>query len=313
MVDKSAMVASALQEIDAEKYKDIIKDLVTPRDIMGGESELTYLNRLYEAYSKIKEESSIDLTWDEDTDRYIARTSENFYVLGKILDEIDFKSLSTDYASALKEFKDVEFIKYLDTLENSLKGLTDEQKEKKLKFAIDTEAAHREWNAFVVQLMYEIANTKFGLSIKPEVEAPDVTKWEKWQENYKEKFEKEEGYVPITSPSITQEAQIKALNEAYKTQYDLLERIKKAGGESALEVGGSYEGLGKTMDEISSEMEDLNAQIEYLGGTNTTIDKNEKASQKILNRRISILKEIHELISKQEKTTLATRRRCRRL
>ena len=304
MVDKSAMVASALQEIDAEKYKDIIKDLVTPRDIMGGESELTYLNRLYEAYNKIKEESGIDLIWDEDTDRYIARTSENFYVLGKILDEIDFKSLSTDYASALKEFKDVEFIKYLDTLENSLKGLTDEQKEKKLKFAIDTEAAHREWNAFVVQLMYEIANTKFGLSIKPEVEAPDVTQWEKWQENYKEKFEKEEGYMPITSPSITQEAQIKALNEEYKKLYELLERIKNAGGESALEVGGAYEGLGKTMGEISSEMEDLNAQIEYLGGTNTTIDKNEKASQKILNRRISILKEIHEAYKQARKDDL---------
>lgn len=304
MVDKSAMVASALQEIDAEKYKDIIKDLVTPRDIMGGESELTYLNRLYEAYSKIKEESNIDLTWDEDTDQYIARTSENFYELSKILGEIDFKSLSIDYANALKEFKDVEFIKYLDTLENSLKGLTDEQKEKKLKFAIDTEAAHREWNAFVVQLMYEIANTKFGLSIKPEVEAPDVTQWEKWQENYKEKFEKEEGYMPITSPSITQEAQLKALNEAYKTQYDLLERIKKAGGESALEVGGAYEGLGKTMGEITSEMEGLNAQIEYLGGTNTTIDKNEKSSQKILNRRISILKEIHGAYKQARKDDL---------
>lgn len=304
MVDKSAMVASSLQEIDAEKYKDIIKDLVTPRDIMGGESELTYLNRLYEAYSKIKEESSIDLTWDEDTDQYIARTSENFYALGKILGEIDFKSLSTDYANALKEFKDVEFINYLDTLENSLKGLTDEQKEKKLKFAIDTEAAHREWNAFVVQLMYEIANTKFGLSIKPEVEAPDVTKWEKWQENYKKEFEKEEGYMPITSPSITQEAQIKALNEEYKKQYDLLERIKNAGGESALEVGGAYEGLGKTMGEITAEMEDLNAQIEYLGGTNTTIDKNEKASQKILNRRISILKEIHEAYNQARKDDL---------
>lgn len=304
MVDKSAMVASALQKIDAEKYKDIIKDLVTPRDIMGSESELTYLNRLYEAYSKIKEESNIDLTWDEDTDKYIARTSENFYVLGKILDEIDFKSLSTDYASALKEFKDVEFIKYLDTLENSLKGLTDEQKEKKLKSAIDTVAAGKEWNAFVVQLMYEIANTKFGLSIKPEVEAPDVTKWEKWQENYKEKFKKEEGYMPITSPSITQESQIKALNEAYKTQYDLLERIKNAGGESALEVGGAYEGLGKTMGEISSEMEGLNAQIEYLGGTNTTIDKNEKSSQKILNRRISILKEIHEAYKQARKDDL---------
>ena len=304
MVDKSAMVASALQEIDAEKYKDIIKDLVTPRDIMGGESELTYLNRLYEAYSKIKEESNIDLTWDEDTDRYIARTSENFYVLGKILDEIDFKSLSLDYSNALKEFKDVEFIKYLDTLENSLKGLTDEQKEKKLKFAIDTEAARREWNAFVVQLMYEIANTKFGLSIKPEVEAPDVTKWEKWQENYKKRFEKEEGYMPITSTSITQEAQIKALNEEYKKQHDLLERIKNAGGESALEVGGAYEGLGKTMGEITAEMEDLNAQIEYLGGTNTTIDKNEEASQKILNRRISILKEIHEAYNQARKDDL---------
>ena len=152
--------------------------------------------------------------------------------------------------------------------------------------------------------MYEIANTKFGLSIKPEVEAPDVTQWEKWQENYKEKFEKEEGYMPITSPSITQEAQIKALNEAYKTQYDLLERIKKAGGESALEVGGSYEGLGKTMGDITAEMEGLNAQIEYLGGTNTTIDKNEKSSQKILNRRISILKEIHEAYKQARKDDL---------
>lgn len=304
MVDKSAMVASALQEIDAEKYKDIIKDLVTPRDIMGGQSELAYLNKLYEAYKKIQEESRIDLTWDEDTEQYIVRTSDDFYKLGKILGEIDFKSLSLDYANALKEFQDVEFIKYLDTLENSLKGLTDEQKEKKLKFAIDTEAAHREWNAFVVQLMYEIANTKFGLSIKPEVEAPDVTQWEKWQENYKEKFEKEEGYMPITSPSITQEAQIKALNEAYKTQYDLLERIKNAGGESALEVGGAYEGLGKTMGEISSEIEGLNAQIEYLGGTNTTIDKNEKSSQKILNRRISILKEIHEAYKQARKDDL---------
>lgn len=300
MVDKSAMVASALQEIDAEKYKDIIKDLVTPRDIMGGESELAYLNRLYKAYNKINEESKIDLTWDEDTDKYIARTSENFYVLGKILGEIDFKSLAFDYSNALKEFKDVEFIKYLDTLENSLKGLTDEQKEKNLKFGIDKEATRREWNAFVVQLMYEIANTKFGLSIKPEVEAPDVTQWEKWQENYKEKFEKEEGYMPITSPSITQESQIKALNEEYKKQYDLLERIKNAGGESALGVGGAYEGLGKTMGEITAEMEDLIAQIEYLGGVSEDLDKNAR-SKKILNRRISVLKEIYEAYNQARK------------
>lgn len=304
MVDKSNMVASALQEIDAEKYKDIIKDLVAPRDIMGGESELTYLNRLYDAYKKIKEESSIDLSWDEDTDQYVARTSENFYELGKILGEIDFKQLSLDYADALNEFKDVEFINYLNTLEGSLEGLTDEQKEKKLKFAIDTEAANREWNAFVVQMMYEIANTKFGLHIKPEIEAPDVTKWEKWQENYRKEFEKEEGYMRITSPSITQEAQIKALNEEYAKQHDLLERIKNAGGKSALEVGGAYEGLGKTMEEITEEMKDLNAQIVYLGGKNTTLDKGEKASQKILNRRISILKEIHEAYKQGRKDDL---------
>lgn len=304
MVDKSNMVASALQEIDAEKYKDIIKDLVAPRDIMGGESELAYLNRLYEAYMEIKEEANIDLSWDEDTEQYIARTSDNFYELGKILGEIDFKNLSSEYANALKEFKDVEFINYLDTLTDSLEGLTDEQKEKKLKFAIDTEATHREWNAFVVQMMYEIANTKFGLHIKPKIEAPDVTKWEKWQENYKKKFENEEGYMRITSPSITQEAQIKALNEEYAKQYELLERIKNAGGESALEVGGAYEGLGKTMEDIAAEMEDVNAQIEYLGGKNTTIDKNEKASQKILNRRISILKEIHEAYNQARKDDL---------
>lgn len=304
MVDKSNMVASALQKIDAEKYKDIIKDLVSPRDIVGGESQLKYLNRLYEAYLKIKEESKISLSFDAETEEYTASASENFYELQQILGEIDFNSLARDYANALKEFKDVEFVSYLDTLANSLTGLTDEQKEEKLKFAIDTEAINRDWNAFVVQWMYEIANTKFNLNIKPEIEAPETTTLKKWQENYKKKFEDEEGYMRITSPSITQEAQIKALNEEYAKQYDLLERIKKAGGESALAVGGAYEGLDKTMGEIAAEMEDVNAQIEYLGGKNTTIDKNEKESQKILSRRISILKEIHEAYKQARKDDL---------
>ena len=304
MVDKSSKVASALNEIDPNKYKDVIDALVSPRDVFGGESELEYLNRIYEAYKKIQDEGSLDVSFDEETGEYIVNVTDNFYDLSKILGEMDFKSLSLKYKNAMKEIQDVELWQYLETLEGSLEGLTKEDKESRLKFAIDTEAANREWNAFTTQLAYETANKKFELDIKPNIEAPDEAEWEKWQDNYKERFEQEEGYLPITSPSITQEAQIKALNEEYEKQYNLLERIKAAGGSSALEVGGAYEGLNKTMDEITEEMKDLNDQIIFLGGTNSILDKSGKKTDKILNRRISILKEIYDAYKQARKDDL---------
>lgn len=286
-----------------ESQREALAMLKQPKQI--DESEVDYLERLSKGYSLVIDKYSTLKEALKNTKD--ASTASKLNVeFSKIKDT--FKRLNIDAGSLYKLFNNYdktideaknEFEKFAKTLDLN-KNLTDEQKELRLKTAIDKLASEKGWNDFVVNHIYRWTEKEFEIKFKPVIVEEDPLK--PWQETYNRLFRGMEGFRAITKNTTKQKEIIDRLNGSIKETEDLINRIDRAGGIKATSKGGAYEGV--DLSQLNNALLELKKQRDWLGGSESGKDK--KSESKILKNRISLIKELNKEYEKLNKTFDAT-------
>lgn len=286
-----------------ESQREALEMLKQPKQI--DESEVDYLERLSKGYSLVIDEYSA--LQDALKNTKDASTASKLNVeFSKIQDT--FKRLNIDAGSLYKLFNNydktieearVEFEKFAKTLDLN-ENLTDEQKELRLKTAIDKLASEKGWNDFVVNYIYRWTEEAFEIEFKPVIAEKEQLK--AWQETYNRLFSGMEGFREITKNTTKQKEIIDRLNGSIKETEELINRINKAGGIKATSKGGAYEGI--DLSQLNNALLELKKQRDWLGGSESGKDKDSES--KILKNRISLIKELNKEYEKLNKTFDAT-------
>lgn len=286
-----------------ESQREALEMLKQPKQI--DESEVDYLERLSKGYSLVIDEYST--LQDALKNTKDASTASKLNVeFSKIQDT--FKRLNIDASSLYKLFNNydktieearVEFENFAKTLDLN-KNLTDEQKELRLKTAIDKLSMEKGWNDFVVNYIYRWTEEAFEIKFKPVISEEEPLK--AWQETYNRLFSGMEGFREITKNTTKQKEIIDRLNGSIKETEELINRINKAGGIKATSKGGAYEGI--DLSQLNNALLELKKQRDWLGGSESGKDKDSES--KILKNRISLIKELNKEYEKLNKTFDAT-------
>ena len=139
--------------------------------------------------------------------------------------------------------------------------------------------------------------------IKLDIVWPDPEKekkvLQKWQESYNKKFGDNEetvdiderfgGFIKIQNINTTRESVIERLQTEYKDTKDLIAKIEALGVDKATMAGGAYEGV--DFNKLKNDIKDIESQLDWFGAP---YEKKQKKGIDILNKRISLIKEMYE-------------------
>lgn len=286
----------------SESEKEAFDILKQPKKV--DESDVDYLKRLNKGYALlIKDAKEAIKTRDQYSTQSKEYRVENAKVL-EIWDRLAKIGISyNEIRKTLDKQTEAETIaqkEYNEVLEESkelftsLEKLPEEEKEIRLRASIDKLAAQRGWDEFVKDYIMQWTEQKFNIKFR--VVPDEKTPLSAWQESYNKMFNSYYGFDKIEDGETTREKVIQRINGFLKEQKDLVEHIQKAGTGK----GTAYEGY--NLEEETRKMEELQKQIAWFGIS----DKKTGDSQnKILNNRISLIKELNKEYEKLNKTMSA--------
>ena len=281
-----------------ESEKEAFDILKQPKKV--DESDVEYLKRLSSGYDlltkdakeaiKTRDQYSIkSKEWRKENEKVrelldrLAKIGINYHEIRRALD----KQVRTQTA-AQKEYNKV--LEKSTELSTSLENLPGKEVEIRVRAAIDKMG----WDEFVKDNILKW--TEQTLNIKFRVVPDEKKPLSAWQESYNKLFDSYYGFDKIEDADTTREKVIQRINGFLKEQKDLVEHIQKAGTGK----GTAYEGY--NLEEETRKMEELQKQITWFGIS----DKKTGDSQnKILNNRISLIKELNKEYEKLNKTMSA--------
>lgn len=281
-----------------ESEKEAFDILKQPKKV--DETDVEYLKRLSSGYDlltkdakeaiKTRDQYSIkSKEWRKENEKVrelldrLAKIGINYHEIRRALD----KQVQTQTA-AQKEFNDV--LEKSTELFTSIENLPEKEVEIRVRAAIDKMG----WDEFVKD--YIMRWTEQPFNIKFRVVPDEKTPLSVWQESYNKLFDSYYGFDKIEDGETTREKVIQRINGFLKEQKDLVEHIQKAGTGK----GTAYEGY--DLDEERRKMEELQKQITWFGISDK---KTGDAQNKILNNRISLIKELNKEYEKLNKTMSA--------
>lgn len=192
-----------------------------------------------------------------------------------------FRRYGKQTEEATEEFD--KFAKRLDDV--NFAEMSQEDKERVIKYNIEATAEEKGWNDVVKDMVYELSREKWGVKLEAE---PDTKKATDvllaWQEKYNKLFAGNKGYEKISKSATTHSEVIKRLNNEYKEQKDLVERISKAG------TKGAYAGM--NLEEEKRKLEEINEQLKWLG-----VDSDKKATKSAaenVRTRIKLIEDMYK-------------------
>lgn len=286
----------------SESEKEAFDILKQPKKV--DESDVDYLKRLNKGYTLlIKDAKEAIKTRDQYSTQSKEYRVENAKVLeiwdrlakiGISYNEIRKTLAKQDEAQAIAQKEYNEALEESKELFTSLEKLPEEEKEIRLRASIDKIAAQKGWDEFVKDYVMRWTEQKFNIKFR--VVPDEKTPLSVWQESYNKLFDSYYGFDKIEDGETTREKVIQRINGFLKEQKDLVEHIQKAGTGK----GTAYEGY--NLEEETRKMEELQKQIDWFGVS----DKKTGDSQnKILNNRISLIKELNKEYEKLNKTMSA--------
>lgn len=307
----STLAANVASDVNGlrENFDELSKSEKEAFDILKqpkkvDESDVDYLKRLNKGYALlIKDAKEAIKTRDQYSTQSKEYRVENAKVLeiwdrlakiGISYNEIRKTLAKQDEAQAIAQKEYNEALEESKELFTSLEKLPEEEKEIRLRASIDKIAAQKGWDEFVKDYVMRWTEQKFNIKFRV---VPDEKKpLSVWQENYNKLFDSYYGFDKIEDGETTREKVIQRINGFLKEQKDLVEHIQKAGTGK----GTAYEGY--NLEEETRKMEELQKQIAWFGIS----DKKTGDSQnKILNNRISLIKELNKEYEKLNKTMSA--------
>ena len=286
----------------SESEKEAFDILKQPKKV--DESDVDYLKRLNKGYALLIKDAREAI---KARDQYSAQSKEwrtenakvleiwnrlvkigiNYHEIRRALD----KQVQTqtdaqrEYNEALEESKE---------LFTSIKNLSEKEREIYLIAAIDKTATQNGWDEFVKDYIMQWTEQPFNIKFRvvPDEKIPLSA----WQESYNKLFDSYYGFDKIEDGETTREKVIQRINGFLKEQKDLVEHIRNAGAG----IGTAYEGYDLAGE--TRKMEELQKQIEWFGISDK---KTGDSHNKILNNRISLIKELNKEYEKLNKTMSA--------
>ena len=253
--------ANELSESEKEAY-ELLK---APKQ--AGESDVEYFNRLVEGYSilikDIKEMNKELYKYTIGTDEYDKFVAKYNAVFGRLKSfGLEFNTINDALSKLLSSQTNAQE-EYNKTLKKSkglftaLQNLPKDEKEVRLKFAIDKLSAEKDWNDFVTYYIYRWTEKPFDIkfSVVPTQKDSLVI----WQENYNKRFDGYTGFHKIEDADYTREKAVQRINGLLKEQKDLVTRIRNAG----TGVGTAYEGY--DLAEETRKLKELQEQSNWFG------------------------------------------------
>lgn len=240
---------------------------------------------------------------DEDIVDYFERIRKNYETLIKELADSDnvadkkiarqLKRYQRRYDEAEKEFQS-----FIDNIDDNVKKLSTEDKTVFLNAAIDDAKAEKNWSKFEETQIRKWLEKKYTIELTPKIVEEDE-ELKAWQDSYNKLFEGKKGWRKIRTKGTSQTQVIEQLNAQYKATEEIVKRIQQAGEDSILE-GGAYEG--ENLEKLKKDLADIREQLDWFGAEDKEDKKKESASIKILQKRISLLKEVNKKYLELEKT-----------
>lgn len=236
----------------------------------------------------------------------------------KAVKAVDFYKFRDKHLKELEKMR----VRYEGALRDLGVNLDEQMATFKIEMSeMETELERGEWlkaqlenlgilDAEIQKWAKDYIESKIELKIVFPDPAQEVKDLEAWQNTYNEKFGDKEatkeidphkGFVKIQNKNTKQSAVVERLQAEYKETKELIERIEAAGGEAATMANGAYEGL--NLSDLRSGLEQIKEQIEWFGAP---LEKKQKKSIEILNRRISLIKEMYEEYNKVHKEATAS-------
>lgn len=156
---------------------------------------------------------------------------------------------------------------------------------------------------FIDEQLQDWAKDYIKTEIKLDIKWPDPKeekkKLQNWQRSYNNLFGDNEdtvevertfgGFTKIQNINTTRESVIERLQNEYKETKELMAKIEALGVENATKVGAAYEGV--DFSELKANMKDIEKQLDWFGAP---YEKKQKKSIEILNKRISLIKEMYK-------------------
>ena len=282
----------------SESEKEAFDILKQPKKV--DESDVEYLKRLSSGYAllikdakeaiKTRDQYSFrSKEWRKENEN-VRKTLDRLTKIGVNYHEIRRALFEQDktQTAAQKEYNKV--LEKSTELSTSLENLPEKEVEIRVRAAIDKMG----WDEFVKDNILKWTEQPFNIKFRV---VPDEKKpLSVWQESYNKLFDSYYGFDKIEDADTTREKVIQRINGFLKEQKDLVEHIQKAG----MGKGTAYEGY--SLEEETRKMEELQKQITWFGIS----DKKTGDSQnKILNNRISLIKELNKEYEKLNKTMSA--------
>ena len=298
LVTNAKVVAGTLAKAK-EDGKELSEEQEKVLDILSkplgeGETEGQYFERLREGFNMIlSTQAELKKNNFSESVFFIKDVGliEKFRELYNLMEDFD---KSAEKASE-------GYNKFLKTLDRDYyMSLPEEDRTIYLKTAIDKLASEKEWGNFVNEQMYVWTNEPFNVKITPIADEEAEEQLLEWQKTYNKKFVGDKGFKEIEKGATLQSDVIKRLQEEYSNLEDIINAVEKAGGESATAIGGAYEGV--DLQGLKTDLKEVNAQLEWLGGAPKGEKARSEESVKILNKRINLIKEMHNEYLKVEKT-----------
>lgn len=268
MINKSGRTVEILRDIwddltDAQKKA--VEDLEKP--IQGEESLVDYVNRLKDAYTTLLEIKDVK---NNKMSRFI-------------------RSFNRDVREANSEFK-----VFANRFREEVNGIADEkEKIEFLDVSIGAMANEKKWSEFEENYIRRLVEQEFGITFVPKTATPEELK--NWQKSYNSLFEGDAGFRKITATATSQSQVIERLNGTYESLADTIEKIETAGEDSVL-TGGAYEG--QDLNKLKNDLSEVKEQLDWFGANG----KSDDATNKVLNNRISLIRELNKKYEELNKT-----------
>ena len=265
--------------------------------IRKDESELQYYDRLFKAFgevSKAQKEASTSTThWFDIMDK-----APN--VIKEVNNEITKWRTETNHFFDRNEAKK-EFDAFVSTILPMLKNIPEEDRSIVIKTWIDTEASKREWDTFTTQYLYGWFEQIPSLNIKFKAELPSEKAIEPWKVRVTEAITKLNEKIQKEQKGWTKDMVLFSLPTDTDTEESFWNKFKEDITKAETPIIEGQKKLSQALVDNINVMKPYADEAKVIANITDKTTKSERDANTILNKRISLIKEIHSAYEKERK------------
>ena len=276
------------------RFTDERKKMFEP--IRKDENDLQYYDRLVRAFNEVRKAQKEAST---STAHWIQIMDEAPSVIKDTFDEFTKWRANTNHYFDKDEAKK-EFDAFIKEVKPMLKNIPEEDRSIAIKTWIDKEATKREWNTFTTQYLYKWFEEIPDLNIKFAAELPSEKSIPEWKMRVTDAVEKLNKKIKASLPEDSK-IRLFTLPSDTDTKESWLNKFKLDIEEAKRVYQDNQAVFGEQEVARTNALKDYSREAEQIANIADKTTKEERDANTILNKRISLIKEIHSAYEKERK------------